>query len=394
MARAERLRAAFRARFGGEPALYRAPGRVNLIGEHTDYNGGYVLPAAIDVSTRVAVRARADGLVRVHSLNLDAGDEFPLASLDGPVAAGPAGWSRYVAGVARALRADGVPLAGAELVIDGDVPLGAGLSSSAALEVAVGLALLGAAGAARAAPALALLCQRAENEYVGMRCGIMDQFVSACGRAGHALLLDCRSLDYRLLPLDVHAAGRAAPRLVICNSLVRHAHASGEYNRRRAECEAGVAHLARAARVESLRDLTAADLERAASGMDPVVLRRCRHVVSENARVLAAADALEAADFAAFGGLMAASHASLRDDYEVSCPELDLLVRLAAAAPGVFGARMTGGGFGGCTINLVAPGDVAAFVAQVGDGYARVTGRAPEFHVCTSADGGGPEGTS
>ena len=385
------LRSAFERRFAAAPALFRAPGRVNLIGEHTDYNGGYVMPVAIGFYTYVAAAPRSDGRFVVHSNNVDQTVEFSLDQLaPGGTRAGTH-WADYVSGVAGCLRDAGVRLSGANLLIDGAVPLGAGLSSSAALEVACALALSQTAGQSLDRVALARLCQRAENEYVGMRCGIMDQFASSVCRQGHALRLDCRSLAYEHLPLEASLQGRAgagAARLVICNSLVRHQLAGGEYNTRRAQCEQAVRLLARVApQVQSLRDLTPALLQEHGAVLDDVVRRRCRHVVTENQRVLDAGAALQAGDLARFGRLMQQSHASLREDYEVSCTELDGLVELAQGIEGTIGARMTGGGFGGCTVNLVREDAVERFCAHIAEGYTRLCGRAPEIYVCNSADG-------
>ena len=379
----------FRHRFGAAPRLFRAPGRVNLIGEHTDYNAGFVMPAAIRFEATVAIAARTDRRLRAWSVNF--GEERCVDLPDGaapPARGGDAvHWMDYVSGVAWALQARGVPLAGADLMIAGNVPLGAGLSSSAALEVASGLALATLAGAAPAGLALAQACQFAENEYVGMRCGIMDQFAAVHGRAGHALLLDCRSLEHRLLPLQGPAGGAGA-QLVICNSMVRHSLAGSEYNTRRAQCEQGVAGLRRRLpAVTSLRDVSAPDLRTHGDALEPLILRRCRHVVTENARVLAAATALEAADLAGFGRLMGESHASLRDDYAVRCEDLDLLVRIAGSIDGVYGARMTGGGFGGCTVNLVRSDRVGHFREILLAGYERATGHRAGIHVCEAADG-------
>jgi galactokinase len=386
------LRANFRRHFGGEPAVCRAPGRVNLIGEHTDYNAGYVMPVAIGFYTYAAVRARNDGRLRVHSTNFDETVELPLAAPPESVKPGIGQrWSDYVWGVAQCLLAHGVALPGADLLIHGEVPLGAGLSSSAALEVAAGLALAQGVGRWLDPLSLALLCQRAENEFVGTRCGIMDPFTAAFGREGYALCLDCRSLAYRPVPLDMRPLPNAAAapvRLVICNTMIRHRHAAGEYNKRREECERGVAALARLLpRVQSLRDVTLDDLLGARAELDEVIFRRCRHVVTENARVLAAAIALEDRDFQRFGELMRDSHASLSQDYEVSCDELDLLVRLAAEFEGVYGARMTGGGFGGCTVNLVHETAVERFRLFMAERYRQATGHRPEIYVCNSADG-------
>ncbi len=264
-------------------------------------------------------------------------------------------WSDYVRGVAVILRDEGFAFGGADLMIGSDVPLGAGLSSSAAIEVATGYALLSSAGETIDLSRLALACQRAENEFVGMRCGIMDQFIACHGAAGRALLLDCRSLDWRLVPID------AGARLMICNTMVHHEHAAGEYNLRRQDCEDGVARLSQALPgIKALRDVSPEDLERHADLLTPVIHRRCRHVVTENDRTVRAANALEAGDLEETGRLMAQSHASMRDDFEISCKEVDVMVEINASVPGVYGARMTGGGFGGCTISLVAADAVRA----------------------------------
>jgi galactokinase len=289
--------------------------------------------------------------------------------------------------VARALLDDGVALPGAVLRIASEVPLGAGLSSSAALEVSVARALLALAGRQLEPERVALLCQQAENEFVGTRCGIMDQMVASVGRPGHATLLDCRSLGHRAVRLP------AGLRLVVCNSMVRHQLAGGEYNRRRAECEEGVRILAsdRGSAVQALRDVEPIDLAASRERMSDVVYRRCRHVVSENRRVLELVGALERSDLASIAALLADSHASLRDDFEVSCHELDLLVEIATATPGVYGARMTGGGFGGCTVNLVEEGALAEFRHRVAARYRQASGRIPEILVCSSPQpAGGP----
>jgi len=358
--------------------VYRAPGRVNLIGEHTDYNDGFVMPAAIDRYTQVAIRQRDDRTLSVLSEQYGQ-VEFDL---DVPNPRARSHWSDYVRGVATKLEQAGYRLKGADLSIRSDVPIGAGLSSSAALEVAAGYALLENSGLEIDRVALARICQHAENEFVGMRCGIMDQFIACGGRAGHALMLDCRSLEYRLLPLPVDV------RLIICDTMVKHKLASSEYNNRRAECEAGVRHFANwRPDVRALRDITLNDLEARGRDLPEVIYKRCRHVVSENARVLKAAEALERGDLETFGRLMAESHRSLRDDYQVSCAELDTLVDLANRVDGVFGARMTGGGFGGCTINLVRADRVAEFMRDVVQGYEQASGVVPDIYVCATAPG-------
>ncbi len=369
------LRQRFSEIFGaGDVHFYRAPGRVNLIGEHTDYNDGFVLPAAIDFYTYVALRRRPDRRLVIYSTNFEQSAEFDLERMQ---ALGQNHWSNYAAGVAAILLQQGHALSGADLLVEGGVPIGSGLSSSAAIEVSVGYALLDSIGERVEPPRLALSCQRAENEFVGMRCGIMDQFISCCGQEGHALRLDCRSLDYELVPIPQEVA------LVICNTMVKHQLASGEYNERRAACETG----ARLLGVKALRDATPAMLEERREALGDVVYRRCRHVVSEDQRVLDMVVALRNGDLARCGELMAASHQSLREDYEVSCPELDLMVELARTAPGVHGARMTGGGFGGCTVNLVGRSQVESFVAHVRPAYEQQTGHRPDIYVCNASAG-------
>jgi galactokinase len=373
------LQQTFRELYGTDARIYRAPGRVNLIGEHTDYNDGFVMPAAIGFSTWVAAAPRPDRKIVVYSTNYAQQVEFDL---DAVVTPARQHWGDYVYGVAVILEQNGYDLRGANLLIRGDVPIGAGLSSSAAIEVATGYALLDTAGLSMDRIELAKLCQRVENEFIGLRSGIMDQFVSCNGREGHALMLDCRSLDYRLLPLP------AEVRLVICNTMVKHSLATGAYNQRRAECEAGVQHLRSfLPDVRALRDVSLSELQQYGRDLPEVIYRRCHHVISENERVLASAAALEQGDFTTFGRLMNASHQSLRDDYEVSCEELDVMVRLAGEVEGVYGARMTGGGFGGCTINLVSAEHVSEFERVVAQGYQQATGHAPEIYICSAAEG-------
>jgi galactokinase len=371
----------FRAAFGERPVLVQAPGRVNLIGEHTDYNEGLVLPAAIGFRTQIAIARRKDRRLLVTSENYGESVEFDLDDMPGSARGH---WSDYVAGVARLL--DRVPggLCGANLIIHGNVPQGAGLSSSASLEVAVCKALLEISGKTLEGASVAQLCQQAENEFVGARCGIMDQFVSVHGKKNHALRLDCRTLEFQQVPIP------AGVRLVICNTMVRHSVAVGEYNQRRAECEAGARFFGeRVPGAKTLRDVTPEDFENFGGQLPEVIRRRCRHVLTENSRVLLAGEALKSADLQHFGRLMESSHASLRDDFEVSCEELDLMVRLAQLNDGVYGARMTGGGFGGCTINLVQEDCVGGFQANVASEYEGATGRAPEIYVSAAADGAG-----
>jgi galactokinase len=362
--------------------IFRAPGRVNLIGEHTDYNDGFVMPAAIDFYSYAAIGERADRILSMYSEQFQEKAEFGLDQLTG---APRKHWSDYVRGVAAVLQGEGYPLKGANLLVDGRVPIGSGLSSSAAIEVATALALtlLGAVTIPRRE--LARLCQRAENTYTGARSGIMDQFSSCFGRAGHALMLDCRSLEATYLQLPLNA------RLVICNTMVKHELAAGEYNERRAACERVVDTLRRFfPKVCALRDLEMEDLESYRSQISDLDFRRARHVITENKRVKDAMAALQSADLARFGELMYLSHDSLDQDYEVSCQELNLMVHLARQFEGVYGARMTGGGFGGCTINLVESKAAEKFQTNIAREYETTTGLAPQI-VVTGAAGGASE---
>ncbi len=373
------LSARFREQFGTSARIFRAPGRVNLIGEHTDYNDGFVMPMAIGFYTWVAAAQRDDRIVQVYSDRFDEDITLSLDALSGPPRKH---WGDFVRGVAGVLQDAGHPLSGANIVIHGNVPLGAGLSSSASLEVSLALALTSVYGIDLPRLDLVKLSQAAEHQYVGTRCGIMDQFIAGFAEAGNALMLDCRSLQYRLLPIPPHV------RVVVCNSMVRHELASGEYNRRRADCETGVKELQlRLPGIRALRDVTIADLENDKDLLSESVYRRCRHVVSENHRVLAAAHALQSGEAELFGHMMYQSHASLRTDYEVSCPELDLLVDLASSRRGVYGARMTGGGFGGCTVNLVGSDFAAEFQTEIATMYKEKTGITPEIYVCEPAQG-------
>jgi galactokinase len=322
----ESLAGRFQRLYGQLPRIFRAPGRVNLIGEHTDYNDGFVMPAAIDFYTWVAAARRDDRRLQVYSIHFDENVDLSPGALEGPPRRH---WSDYVRGVAAVMLGSGHSLPGANLMIYGQVPLGAGLSSSASLEVATALALMSVSGFELPALDVVRLCRRAEQEYVGTRCGIMDPFIAAFGRCGNALLLDGRSLDFNLLPIPPYT------RLAICNTMVRHDLAAGKYNRRRADCETGVSVLGkRLPHVLALRDVTLSELEKHRRELSDLVYRRCRHVISENQRVLAAADALKSGNLNRFGQAMYESHASLRKDYEVSCRELDLLVEFASACDG------------------------------------------------------------
>ena len=377
--RADDLKLRFQQMFGQDCSVYRAPGRVNLIGEHTDYNDGFVFPAAIDRGTWVGIAPRADRLIVAHSENFQERIEIDL---DGALPVQRGHWSRYVGGIAQVLEARNYRLCGANLLIHGNIPIGSGLSSSASLEVAVGFALLQIAGLTIERSVLAKLCQKAENEIVGTQCGIMDQLASCCGEKGSALLMDCRSLRLRAYPLPKNL------RIVICNTMVKRELAKSAYNERRSQCEEGVKILAGdLPGIRALRDVNVEQLERYRTRLADLIYRRCRHVVTENARVLRAADALERGLFSALGEAMAESHRSLRDDYEVSCAELDLFVELAGSFEGTVGARMTGAGFGGCTVNLVDSDRVGAFQQKVASEYQKRTGINPEIYVCQSEDG-------
>ena len=380
------IKLAFQAMFTTAPRIFRAPGRVNLIGEHTDYNDGFVMPAAVDLYTWVAIAPRKDRIIQVHSLNFQETFSFVIDGSNH----GPTGhWSDYVRGVAHVLEQtlceqSGTQLSGTNILIHGEVPIGSGLSSSAALEIAVGYALLSISGITIDRKRLAVDCQTAEHLFAGTRCGIMDQFISCHGRTGNALLLDCRSLSYDLLPL------RQDVNVIVCNTMVKHALATGEYNSRRAECESGVRHYQNALpqkQVRALRDITSVELNSHNAGLTDEVYRRCRHVVTENERVQRAATMLRSDDMAGFAKLMAESHASLRDDYHVSCLELDTMVEIAARQAGMIGARMTGGGFGGCTVNLVESSHADRFKESVAHDYESIIGTKPDIYICSTAEG-------
>ena len=360
--------------------IVQAPGRVNLIGEHTDYNEGFVFPVAIDRWVVVAVRSRADSLVRIYSAMHEEVTEFRVD--DVPDAQG--NWADYPKGVVREFQKLGHSLCGFDAAIVGNVPMGAGLSSSAAVEMAVGKGIVVLNSIEISGPDLALLGQRSENHFVGVNCGIMDQFISANGRAGHALFLDCRDLSFELVPLfgdDVQ--------IVICNSGVTRGLTDSAYNDRRSACESGVSRLARAmgADVGALRDVSMEVLDAYGDALSETVLKRCRHVIAENERTQRAVALLKDGDLSGFGQLMVASHESLRDDYEVSGKELDLLVEIALNVPGVLGARMTGAGFGGCTVNIVERDAVSTLTDAINGRYPRATGLTPEIYVCSAVNG-------
>ncbi len=376
------LKAEFARQYGTQPeVIVRAPGRVNLIGEHTDYNEGYVFPIAIDRSVLVAASTRADRTVRLHAADFRAQDSF---SLDHIAHARTRRWSNYQRGVAAVLEERGFRLPGVDVAFSSDVPIGAGLSSSAAVEVSMAVTWQKLTGFDLDRPDLALLCQRAENTFVGVNCGIMDQFISALGQENAALFIDCRTLDYRPAALPAGVA------VVIMDTRKQRGLADSAYNTRRAECEQGVRILStHLADIKALRDVSVADLQLYADELPDNVRRRCRHVVGENQRVLDGIEALAQGDAAAFGDLMNASHVSLRDDYEVTGFELDTMVEAAWGAPGVIGARMTGAGFGGCAVALVEANQAGIFGEQVVTAYRERTELEPSLYVCTAEAGAG-----
>lgn len=369
----------FADRFGGPPALLaRAPGRVNLIGEHTDYNDGFVLPAAIDRAVYVAARPRLDRTVHLISTDFSAETTFALDDLDDPDL--PA-WSKYPRGSLWWLESQGHTVPGFDAVIGGDIPIGAGLSSSAAVEVVMielGLAL---AGASLSQVEKALGGVEVEHQFIGMPCGVMDQMASALGRAGHALLIDCRSLDTQAVPVPQGAS------IVIMDTAKRRGLVDSEYAARREQCETAAEKLG----VEALRDATLPQLEEAKAQLGDVLYRRARHIVSENLRVRVTVMALRGNALKTVGQALRESHASLRDDYEVSCSELDAIVDIANTQPGCYGARMTGAGFGGCAVALVQNEVVGQFVAAVGPAYTARTSLTPHIYVCQAAEGSGVE---
>jgi galactokinase len=369
---------AFQARYGAAPALVaRAPGRVNLIGEHTDYNDGFVLPMAIDRAVWIALRPRTDSRVVIRSLDFEEEREFDLAHL----ASVGAQWIDYVQAVAWVLQKRRRDLQGWEGVAAGDVPIGAGLSSSAALELAAARAFAALGGMPWDAREMALAAQRAENEWIGVQCGIMDQMISASGEEGHALLIDCRTLETRSVPVPADTA------VVILDTSTRRGLVDSAYNDRRAHCEMAAAQLG----VRALRDVDLATFEREQGRLEPLIRRRARHVVTENERTLRAADALRRGDADEMGRLMNDSHASLRDDFEVSRRELDVMVELAQAHPACHGARMTGAGFGGCAVALVRRADAEDFAQMVAAGYQAQTGLTPRLYVCSATAGASVE---
>lgn len=366
---------------GDDFRVFRAPGRVNIIGEHTDYNDGFVLPAAIDRDVLMAAKSHGGRNVTLHSIDFAGESSFSLDEI-GYDAEHP--WSNYLRGVCFVLEEAGYHLRGADIVFGGDVPIGSGLSSSAALEVATATTFLRLAEYDVPGEQIARFTQKAENEFVGTRCGIMDQFISALGKKDHALLIDCRSLEYRTIPVPTGV------KLVVGDTGVRRGLVSSEYNTRRSQCEEGVAILKTVLpNITALRDVTPEELEAHKDLLPEMTYRRCRHVVTEDARVLQAVKVMEAGDVAQLGRLLNESHESLQHDYEVSCKELDIMVEISRKQPGVYGSRMTGAGFGGCTVSLVADEHAEAFAAAVAPEYKAATGLDPQIYICSVSAGAG-----
>jgi len=416
MMNVETLKTAFVKQYVSQPEIFvQAPGRVNLIGEHTDYNDGFVLPVAIDKCISVAARKRNDSNVILHSLDFDRTVEFTLDDIQ-PSESVDA-WSNYTKGVAYFLQEAGYMPSGCEAVITGNIPIAAGLSSSAALEVASALMFLELSDIEIAKPELALLCQRAENQFVGVNCGIMDQFISVMGQRDHALFIDCRSLDFEFVALFFQRVGESGfaggkgrhpifppknsvplhlkdvshkdnVKIVVCNTKVKRELASSEYNKRRAECERGVDILKRyLPNISALRDVSIEDLKKHAEHLPPLTKKRCGYVIAENTRVLESVEALREGNLSRFGQLMQASHEGLREEYEVSSAELDAMVEIALGIEGVIGARMTGAGFGGCTVNLVYESAIETFTQAIETQYPQKTDIQPEIYVCNVEDG-------
>lgn len=376
---ADRVRAAFRAQFGEPAAVIRSPGRVNLIGEHTDHNLGYVLPAAIDRAIFLAIRLRDDNALRFSALDMN--DRYE-GSVD-ELRKSEAGWPTYLMGILSELKALGVGLRGVDCVFGGNVPIGCGVSSSAALECGFAFGLSTLLGANLPRIAIAQLAQRSENRFVGVNCGIMDQFASCMGRDRRLIRIDCRDLSYQYVPFE-----RDDLCLVLCDSQVPRQLTTSAYNLRRAQCEEGVARLKqRDPDIQSLRDASAEDVEAIRGDVPAEVYRRCAYVVAENQRVLDVCVALERGDLAAVGAAMYATHDGLAHSYEVSCPELDILVEAARPLPGVLGARLMGGGFGGCTINLVEADHLDSFQTGMAAAYRDRLGKEPAIHVCRPTAG-------
>ncbi len=375
----DRMYTTYREQFGQSPILAAsAPGRVNLIGEHTDYNDGFVLPIAIDKRIGIAGSPRDDAQVRLYSLNFKCGENFSIDSLTKEDK-----WTDYIKGVIHELLKAGHRVKGFNAVLYGDIPQGSGLSSSAAIEVATAFFLAQTYQLALSPEETATLCQRAENQFVGMNCGIMDQFISRLGTTDHALHIDCRDLSYHQIPFQIDGYT-----IAICNSHVKHKLVDSPYNERRAQCEEGVRLLkTKIEGITALRDVSAAQLEEHTASLPPVVFQRCKHVVTENERVIQAVRVLQEGDLHSFGALLNQSHDSLRDDYAVSCSEVDRLVDIARSVDGTMGSRITGGGFGGCTVNIVKESALEHFQKVVLEEYARHTEITADIYIVKAEDG-------
>ena len=374
-----KVNADFRRHFPGEPLIVRSPGRVNIIGEHTDYNNGFVLPAAIDKAIFVALAPRTDGNIRLYSGEFDEHYETTLDTMK-PT---DRGWPNYILGVADQFRKKGYSIRGFDLAIDGNVPIGSGLSSSAAVECATAMALNEAFHLDLPRLELVFRAQKAEHEFAGVMCGIMDQFASVFGKKDHVIRLDCQSLEYEYVPLKLEGY-----RIVLLNTNVKHSLASSEYNTRRAQCEQGVALVkAHEPDVNSLRDVTMEQLDRYVKPADETIYRRCKYVVEEKERLLSGCEDLKRGDIKALGRKMIATHDGLSREYEVSCPELDFLVDAVRERPEVLGARMMGGGFGGCTINLVEEGAIDTLVKELSESYQKAMGKELTAYVARIEDG-------
>jgi galactokinase len=373
MTDARKIAAMFDRRFGGVASVYRAPGRINIIGGHSDYNDGFVLPTTTALYTWLAIAPRTDSAIRVYSANFDEEASFQISDIR---RSSDNHWSDYIKGVVHELVQEEKIDSGFDIVIDGQLPVGGGLSSSASLETVVAYAILDSAEQDIDRRDLALLCQRAEVEFVGARCGIMDQYAISCGESAHATMLDCRSLEHRLIPLP------GTLRILVVDTGVEHQLAAGGFNRRREECQRAVETLAQVLPgVRALRDVSMAQLEEHRLLLDDVLYRRSRHIVSEITRVHNAATALSSGDVATVGQLIGASHKSLRDDYEVSCPEMETLVGIISNCDGSHGARLVGAGFGGCAISIVEPAQLQNVMDTVSANYGTILGHTPWMHV-------------
>ena len=363
----------FISRFKESPQfIVRAPGRVNLIGEHTDYNDGFVLPMAIDRAIWIALRPRSDRRILLHSLDLEQPADFSLDDFSHE-----SGWTEYVRGIAWVLQEEGFPISGWEGILAGDVPLGAGLSSSAALELSLLKAFWTVSDFRWDGARMAELACQADHDWVGIQSGIMDQMISALGKENHALLIDCRSLDFNLLPLPKET------RVIVLDTATRRGLVDSAYNERVRQCR----RAAKGLNIPSLRDISPDDFNAKADTLDPIPRRRARHIISENDRTLRAAKALEHGDMDTFGQLMNASHTSLRDDYEVSSIELNIMVEIANLQLGCLGARMTGAGFGGCAVALVQKESANTFVENIRSSYQASTGLKPNIYICEASNG-------